>query len=717
MIKLENLNNQSIAEILEDANRQISYLSSEWTNRQESDPGITLMELMVWLKWVQHEYLNRIAPGVKDKFLNLLDVNKQRNKGSKTLIEVSGLSKDVDVPRGTHWKAGNMIFRNLRKQRLISSQILSVEFNNPGIHMEEEYYKFDGKRIFSLFGEHFRIFDKDKTREFIMKFSSALPKNKKINFYFEIHINESLKRNPIEPGDYFEDMAKLAWEYYGISEDGTRGWHEIEMVSDETHNFLFSGIVRFKIPGVMESNNGVYEIRVRLLDQQYDFPPAITNIRLNVFRVVQGEIKCENLILKKEDISKGNTIIVETHMALYGEHSIYIRKRNGWVHVDEYTFERNLQKGEVSITINNLDKFLNGYKNEDKVVMIISYDPSLENKMILGNGTGTSYQSIEFREQNVLYDGMNILVGEEKGGENIFSIWRRVDDFFSSDKYDKHFIFNEKREVISFGDHILGMAPRKGISNIKLCRLETCMGERSNIRKGMIHSVETQNEELKKARILQITDATGGMDIETMDHAQARASNLFSKCGRAVTMDDYQNIVGSTPGLIFKNICILPNYINGKTATDQNCVTIAVRWNNKVNVKLPESYRRNIIKQVNKYRIINTKIDVIGPEYIGLSISGDIVVNSFYKKSEKKVEKQIKTFVNNLNNKFGQVLHYGDLFGMIDRLDYVSYLEKFKIVPKGKFIENEVSEDIFVPPNGIYYVDKIDLNYIRDSNI
>ncbi len=718
MIELENLNNQPLEEILEDAKRQILYLSSDWTNFQESDPGITLMELLVWLKWVQHEYLNRVSPGVKDKFLRLLDIDRYKNKGARALIEVSGLSDSVNVPRGTPWRAGNMVFRNPGRQYLVNSQILSVEFNSPNFNSEEEYYKFDGKRIFHIFGDKFRKADSGRIREFIIKLNSPLPSDKNVNLYFDMYLGENLKRNPIKDEKSFEDMAYVKWQYYG-SENGAVGWHDVKIKYDETHKFLFSGIIRFKIPGQMQSYNGVYAIRIRLSKQEYDFPPAITGIKLNVFDVVQGEAKCENLILKKKDIIKGNSVVIESHMAIYGEHLLYIRekKSGGWIKTDGFTFERDIDNGRLNLTVNGLNDTLKDYRNEDEVVMLVSYKKEIAKKMILGDGTGTSYQNIEFRENNVLYDGFQIMISEKIKDKEVFYVWRRVSDFFSSDKYDRDYVLDERRERIIFGDHFLGMAPRKGKDNIRLCRLETCFGERSNIKKGMINSVDTENQILKRARVLQLTDAQGGMDFETMKHAQARSADLFSECGRTVTMQDYKRIVGETPGLILKTVRILPNYIHGKTVTDQNCVTIAVRWNNKINVDLPESYKRNIIRQIDKYRLVNTKIDVVGPVYIGLIVSGDIVVNSFYKKSDHLVEKQIENFVNNLNKEFGQTLHYGDLFGMLDKLDYVSYLERLKIIPKGDFNNKNVSEDVFIPPNGIYYIDKIDMNYIRNSNI
>ena len=70
MIELQNLNNRSLEDILDEAKKQIMYLSTQWTDYQEADPGITLVELFSWLKYVQHEYLNRMTDGVKRKFLH-----------------------------------------------------------------------------------------------------------------------------------------------------------------------------------------------------------------------------------------------------------------------------------------------------------------------------------------------------------------------------------------------------------------------------------------------------------------------------------------------------------------------------------------------------------------------------------------------------------------------------------------------------------------------
>ncbi len=323
----------------------------------------------------------------------------------------------------------------------------------------------------------------------------------------------------------------------------------------------------------------------------------------------------------------------------------------------------------------------------------------------------------KFEFKNVLYNDLELLISEKINGKEVFFKWKRVDDFYSSGKYDRHFVYDEDEKVIIFGDHEHGMAPRPGNDNIIICGLRFTSGYKSNIKENMISSVITRNNALINSRISQITQAAGGRDTESIEHASARAAEIFSNPYRAVSKKDYENIVKSTPGLMFTNVKILPNYMPGEDTSKQNCVTIAVRWNRKVGLTLPKSFKQNIMNHINKYRLINTQVKVISPEYIGLIISGKIVVDSFYREEDKTIEKEIKRFIKNMNEDLGRTLHFGDVFGMIDKLKYVSRLDNLRIVPVGNFIQKNVSEDIIIPPNGVYYVEKIDFNYIKNSEI
>lgn len=716
MIELENLNDVSLESILDEAKNQITYINPEWTDFQESDPGITLVELFAWLKSVQHEYLNRILPGVERKFLKLLDVNMRGNRGSETLLYVSDLSKNVTLPIRTPWRSGNMIFENLNRQTLITSKILSVDFENPEFPSEVEYYRFDGNKVFYLFGRDIdRKNYSNAIRRFTINFDSAIPQNALINLYFAVHYSDDLKRNPIKSGDKFSKMANIRWEYYG-KENGELGWYKVDLIMDNTYDFLFSGIVKLKIPGDMVPLNEEYKLRITLDYDEYDYPPRICGIIPNVFRVCQNETKCENTTVKKADISPNRTFKLYTHMAIYGRSYVYYKKNGGWVETNLVTFKSDINKGELTVDVRDAWSLVAGVQNDEEAFMVVSCDQDLKNKLCLGSGTGTSGQSVELKLGNVLQNDFEIMISEMVDGEEVFYKWDCIDDLYSSSKFDRHYVMDVNGNALIFGDHEHGMAPRIGNQNIKICSLKYTEGGNSDTKEGMISEVISKNKFLNKARIEQIVPATGGEAPETLEHARARAANLFKKPGRAVTVRDYEEIVRKTPGLTFSSIKILPGYCtDGDDTTNQNCVTIAVRWNKKVGLTLPKSFERNIMNQINKYRLINTKVKVVSPAYVGISIAGDIVTDPSYREKDKLIEKEVSNFIDNINCELGQTLHFGDLFGMIDRLKYVSRLDKLRIIPVGNIGYKNISEDIVIPPNGVYYIHSINFNYVKSS--
>ena len=717
MIETQNLNNESVEEILEESLNNVVYLSDQWTDFQEADPGITLIELFAWLNHAQHQYLNVFSPGVQDNFLKLLDINIWRRRGSETYIEVSEVSKDVSIPIRTPWISGDMVFENLNHQTVAGAKILSVEFENPESPSEEEYYKFDGTQNFYLFGKDTkRKNDSNVIRSFTINFDRPLPKDSIFNIYFSVYSGKNIKRNPVRSSDKFEPMAKVKWEYYG-KKGGKVGWHEAKVNRDNTYNFLFSGIVKLICQGEMTPLDEVYKLRVTLVYDEYDYPPRVNNILMNVMKAVQNDTWCDNVIITKEQIDADRTVQIFTNIAIYGRSEVYLKKRGGWVRTNIPTFKSMITDGRLIVDLSGVWDEIKTLKSADEAVMVVSYNKDKLSEPVLGSGTAMSEQIFKFDTKNLQDSDLEIMVSEAVDGEEIFYKWKPVRDFSSSNKYSRHYMIDDEEEQIIFGDHEHGAAPRIGKDNIRICRLRRTRGKESNCKEGLIKSVITQNKTIKNSRINQILPATGGADEETTEHAMGRAAELFNNPERAITLKDYESIVKRTPGLTFTNVKILPNYMPGEDVSKQNCVTVAVRWNRKIGLTLPKSFEKNIMNHINKYRLINTKIKIVSPVYIGLVISGDVVVDSSYRESEGRIEEEIKNFVDKINRDLGQTLHYGDMFGMIDRLKYVLRLETLRILPLGDGATKNVSDDIVIPPNGVYYIDKINFNYIKGTDI
>ncbi len=716
MIDLENLNNQNFSDIVEAAKKQIAHLSDDWTNTQESDPGITLIELFAWLKIVQHDYMNLVRRPSQYKFLELLDIKREHNKGAKTLLQVSGATGDILLPKGTKWCAGEIEFENMEPQMVLSSKIMSIEFGGEEGVLSADYNHFDGKRIFYLFGESFDSKQKKKDIYCTVNFDRPIAANTKFSLYFKSFLEKDYKRNPVSADDSFVDMAKVVWEFYG-ERNGEIGWHRIRVISDQTHRFLFSGIVTLQFNGKMKARNDMYSIRVRLIDQNYDFPPRITEIKTNVFEVVEKSTMCETTLIKKGQVTDEGYFSVCTNLALYGKHQVYVRVGHSWKIVDEYIANKKIREGKTEFYIENLRRYITDYEMEDDVVMVISFDETIEPEIILGNGTGVSAQEFTINQKNISYDDFDLIVGYQKDGGLLFDRWNKVEDFFSSQKEDQDYVLDCEKGKITFGDHKMGQAPRKGTNNIRISGFATTLGRNSNIKAGMISSVKSENGNIKELKIEQICSASGGTDAENFDDVKAKAANILNNNQKAVTVEDYERIAKETPGLVIKSIKVLPSYLPGKMDRNLNCVTIVVRGGNEQRDATLHNYEQNIKKHIDRYRLINTKVFVTGPTYIGLTISGQIVVNSYYRKSANVISESIRTFVEELNKNCGETLYYGDLFGLIDRLDCVSYVDKLYITPQGDYVDRTAGEDIIIPPNGVYYIDKLDLNYIKSANI
>lgn len=69
MISLPKLDDQNYAEIVEAAKRRIPVIFPEWTDFNEHDPGITVIELFAWLKEMQQYTLDRIPDSTREAML------------------------------------------------------------------------------------------------------------------------------------------------------------------------------------------------------------------------------------------------------------------------------------------------------------------------------------------------------------------------------------------------------------------------------------------------------------------------------------------------------------------------------------------------------------------------------------------------------------------------------------------------------------------------
>ena len=704
MIDLENLDDKTPLEIFNESVQKIKHINPKWTYKELSDPGITLIELFSWLKADQHKYLNRVSNVLKVKILKLLGLSLDKRRGSKTLLHISNLKKSLVVPKGTKWKSNSMIFENESEFFLTNADIISISFSNREFKDDVDYYSIDGIRKFFLFGS--KNLKKNETREFVINLSGKIPKDKIISLYFNIFSYHN--RNKIEDYDKFIPMGIIKWEYWGISNnDKSPKWNEYDFVKDGTYSFLFSGIVNLMHQGKMCEKNGFFKIKISLKYSDYDFMPKINDIRLNVIEVFQKDTKCESVFIKKMNINSNHEVFsfkVKTHLSIYGEKILYVKHKGSWKNIDNFRSNVDFNNSFCEISCDKFD--LSEYSDADDVFLLVSYSNEIKDNMIIGSSKGFSNLSFEsnFNKLSV-YDEFKIMVGRKSDGEYLFDIWERKDDFFSSSKFDNHFVYEENVKLIAFGNNHHGAVPPCGEDNIRFCSLSFTDAESSNIREKMISDVETQNKYLKNSNIVQIIKSTGGRDDESLEHASYKLSEIFNSMHCAVNINDYISIVKKTPGLIIKNVAVF-------VSNDQVNISVQIPELNSI----PYSYKRNLVRWIENFRLINTQVKIVSLKKVNLDININAIVKPDHDGSEEIIKSVILDFIRMLNEKMGQELSRVSLIKKIEDLEFVEKVE-YAEIDSPENCEKNLNNIIVIPPNGVYNIKNLDVSCIPNIEI
>ena len=79
-----NLDDRQFADIVAEAKTLIPRYAPEWTNFNETDPGITLVELFAWMTEILVYRLNQVPDRNYVKFLQLIGIELQPARPAKT---------------------------------------------------------------------------------------------------------------------------------------------------------------------------------------------------------------------------------------------------------------------------------------------------------------------------------------------------------------------------------------------------------------------------------------------------------------------------------------------------------------------------------------------------------------------------------------------------------------------------------------------------------
>ena len=674
----------SFDEMVERAKNLIVSFYPEWTDFNYHDPGITLLELFAWRKEILQYEMDHIGERHKRKYLQLLGA-KLRHRTAAQCFVTADISSPHTVLEGCRLEAAGVTFETKEKQML------------PGVSItccfgwaEDRVSYLDGEML--TLGQPFQFYPfgseaKEGTCLYI-GLSDSLPVGERVALTVQVDRQGGFSRNPVNKDSI--PLAGLQFSYW----DGTQ-YQSVELIREETFGFLFDGQIVLQVNSRMQERQigeqRGYFLRVLLEESGYESAPCVSFMDMNTLRVHQKETVAKWLPASTD--REDNIVWGEHNLCATGEVRVFAEHQGRYREIPVMKKESDTVSKRTRIEINQCGEDLS--RAETLWILAYSKEDWYMSHSVPGIGHGFSNESFALDDDQISYEDLELLV-EEAEQPGIYQKWEKRDDLAGSGPEDRHYCLDGVTGRILFGNGIHGMAPEGQVLLVSYSRI---LGSGGNIKASRIQSLQTRDG--KEIRVTNRCDASGGRDEETVEEALIRVRRELMRPKNSVTAQDYEELVRATPGLRIKSCKALFGTDQDGKGAEQTVKIVVEPYSLKSRPELTFAFTQNILRHLEKKRLLGVRIKIIPPIYIKLSIFVEAVVHSQYQNAEGMVEQAVKEYMANHMEQFGGAVSYSSLYGYIDRLDCVVRVRLLSMEAKEKEVSRNSYGDLIFPGNGI----------------
>ncbi len=703
MLPIPMLDDEGFGEIVENAKRLIPQISSRWTDFNSHDPGITMLELFAFLKESQQYHLDQIGPHNLQKYLKLLGAAPRPRTAATPSCEVNtNHVLHCTLPRGTRLMAGEIPF----------SLLTPVPLDTPRL---TDGFAWDGSRVlpFVLDGLgmgtklHIEPFGRNPSpgSALFLHYADAPDLSRPLRLFVSVEEADETPRVPVPVQSEFLPLADLSWAIRT-----PEGWHSLQVVADETCGLLFTGEITLTLGTQLvdfEENlpidpldHGCW-LRMSFHGGQYDVPPILTGLSDRMTAVVQQDTMAEQLLLAVETVAPGvGKLVSDGILAATGKYEVYCPGTDGlWQLQTAIDRVYHPASGTTDFT------FALPSSGADEA-LLLTWREAFSPYRRLDDGDGFPNQQFALPHKGLVSQAF-VLLSEAPDAPGGWAMWHQVRDFDSSGPEDLHYVLDEESGTLSFGNCFHGQAPEGGLL---IAGLATTLGEDGNAKSGQIRTLHREDRGILPLGItphqvapVNPDNAHGGRNRESLDACLQRCHRQLRKSDRGVTYEDFERLVFETPGLRISNCKAIP--VTALPRQDgslpEDCITLVVEPFSLHQIRqLSPAYRANILAHLEPRRMLGTKVHILSPEYIGISIYAEILSLPHYVDAKERIHAAVTQFFAT-GWSFGTPVRYGTLYGIIDTLPCVSRVESLTIDAQGKGIFRGVNGDVILPHNGL----------------
>ncbi|MCB2179896.1 putative baseplate assembly protein [bacterium] len=646
-------------DLVDEARKRIIHYCPEWTDYNLSDPGITLIELFAWMTEMMVYRLNRVPEINYVKFLEMLGFRQTAASSAQTELSFYlslNLPLDEDDETTVTVPEGFEVFSNGNDEEITFSTTKPIVMVPPILSHVRKEGEFNKNYKPRLGIEIFRPFD---------------------------------PQSP-QPGDTF---------YLGFDPKNNIAGHTLQFAF-ECEPTEAVGIRRDDPPWVWEclTEEGKWvETRPSNLDGEKDTTGGLNN--------PSGQL----VLYLPLDMEPND---------LYGLNAYWIRCR---------IEQRNLLQGMYteSPKVSQLDVHTIGGT-------VPAGHSVVKKDEYLGFSNGEPGQTFTLENAPILelVDGEFIEVEEQRNGQDIFVPWEYVSDFSNSTRYDRHYSLDMATGTVFFGPSIrqpdgstiqYGRIPESG-RPIRVNRYRFGGGVVGNLPAGSLTTMSMSLAYL--SRVSNLVRAEGGRDQETLDEVKFRAQRELQAQRRAVTPQDYEQFTLNFSRNVARAKCLTPNDSkdtpNGTiSVVIVPAATESIRANDLSKLHLPDDFKKEIHKHLDKYRLMTTMLNIREPEYTGVKVQAKVVPIDYVTPHDviAQINYELNRYLTPLpidasstdsdweGWPFGRDIFIGEIISIIQRVPTVKYVtdvEIFsrKVVPvEEKNIFDENAEKPLSPVN------------------
>jgi hypothetical protein len=741
---LPNLDDRTWADLADEGRALIPVYGSEWTDHNASDPGITLVELLAWVTEMDIYRLNQISDAERLRFLALVGVRPRPPLPASVVLSLTlATNSTVLLPQGVEFSGidPNGIetrFQTTRSITLVPGGLQSLQYAYSG-RFQDLTAAWRRQSPLFPFGPGAQV-----GAEFYLGLSAALPIDTPVSLYFTFGdgysseetrhriLEEQASRrracrclrpdNPCQkakgpgnaaPVEQPESSilthygVRTVWEYLGVS-GGVLTWLPLAetkgQVVDETRAFTLDGEVTVRVPsGMVPGKVGAiaapqYYLRCRIAAGHHDAPPVLRDVAYNGVRVFQTDPAAATFEIDPECAVTYNA--------------------EGPPKPNQRTAFRVGFDGRQRIV--KLD--FGGGAAGDPQFLVLDYlapAPPVSGSLtlqaaFLGYGNGFPAQQVTFPGAPMEPWTVRVYTQER----DCWYAWRLREDFLSSTRRDFHAVLDPTTGALTFGNGEHGRVPPelkgKGSGPFGDCLIfadyETTRAQSGNLAAGQINSLtdSPHNRALLydpsanpdgwsvlKSELSAISSslpAVGGQAAESVELAAGRADQLVESSGRAVTLQDYEDLAGRTPGTRIARVTAFASlYPDFPCFQAPGMVTVIIL------PFLPQGHpvpTAGLLQAVRSYlrprRVIGTRVEVVGPTYLQVTVNATVQSKAGVNKTnlQESIVAALNTFFDPLVGgpegtgwPFGRDVYRAEVMKVVDGVSGVDYVSALDLIP------------------------------------